>query len=168
MDNIVSKTQFAAALGITPGRVSQLIKAGLPVRADGKLDLAAASAWYRQRVARPASKPVVRMPGDDSLAEARRRREWIRLAREQLLLEKVRGEVVDVSDVEAAAFERGRAERDALLNFPSRVAPIIAAEFEIDSRKLFLSLKKQVRLFLSERSEYPPGSLLSPKPQLTG
>lgn len=42
---IVNKTQLAALLGLTKGRITQFVKAGLPVRPDGKLDLDAALAW---------------------------------------------------------------------------------------------------------------------------
>jgi hypothetical protein len=41
---IIRKVDLALQLGITKGRVSQLITAGLPVRADGKLDRNAALA----------------------------------------------------------------------------------------------------------------------------
>lgn len=42
---IISKAALAAELGVTKGRVSQYLTAGLPERADGKLDREAALNW---------------------------------------------------------------------------------------------------------------------------
>lgn len=53
---MLSKAQIAKELGISAGRVSQLIKAGLPVRADGKVNRDTALAWYQSNV-RQQSKP---------------------------------------------------------------------------------------------------------------
>lgn len=39
------KSAFAARVGISPGRVTQLIKKGLPVRGDGKIDPEAGERW---------------------------------------------------------------------------------------------------------------------------
>ncbi len=44
---IITKAALAAELGITKGRVSQYVKAGMPVREDGKLDREAALGWTK-------------------------------------------------------------------------------------------------------------------------
>jgi phage terminase Nu1 subunit (DNA packaging protein) len=41
----ITKSALARHLGVTPQRVSQYVKRGLPTLADGKLDLDAALAW---------------------------------------------------------------------------------------------------------------------------
>ena len=43
------------------------------------------------------------------------------------------GEVVEMADAEAVIFEMFRLQRDAWLNFPSRVAPLIAAELGVEA-----------------------------------
>ena len=47
---IVRKSDLAARLGISRPRVSQLVKAGMPVLQDGRVELAAARAWIAARV----------------------------------------------------------------------------------------------------------------------
>ena len=44
---VITKTALAAELKLTKGRVSQYVSAGMPVRADGKLDRDAAMAWVK-------------------------------------------------------------------------------------------------------------------------
>ena len=46
-DETISKAQLARELGVSRARVSQLVKGGLPVRPDGRLDRARALAWVR-------------------------------------------------------------------------------------------------------------------------
>jgi len=52
----VSKSQIARELSVSKGRVSQLIKAGMPVGADGNINLERAREWYTTHV-RPRMKP---------------------------------------------------------------------------------------------------------------
>mgnify|MGYP003607038272 CR=1 FL=1 len=40
LDSAETKTAFAARVGLTKGRISQLVAEGLPVRADGQIDVA--------------------------------------------------------------------------------------------------------------------------------
>jgi len=169
--------ELAAEVGISHRAANIFVaRVGLKRDQDGKIDRKAFLAARAQYVnpaqqqrgvkgGRPMKAPA-RKAGraspqrgeshSDSLGEAQRQREWLKAKREGLQLEKLEAKLIDVAEVEAAAFERARAERDALLNLPARVAPILAAEFEIDNRKLFLALEKQIRLFLSERAEAGP------------
>ena len=45
LDGTETKTAFAARVGLTKGRISQLVAEGLPVRADGRIDVAEGLAW---------------------------------------------------------------------------------------------------------------------------
>jgi phage terminase Nu1 subunit (DNA packaging protein) len=47
MTESISKTQLARHLGVVPSRITALIKRGLPVLANGKIDLAQASEWMK-------------------------------------------------------------------------------------------------------------------------
>jgi phage terminase Nu1 subunit (DNA packaging protein) len=47
MTEIISKRELARHLGVVPSRITALIKRGLPVLADGKIDLEAASKWMK-------------------------------------------------------------------------------------------------------------------------
>lgn len=182
----MTKSQFAKELKISKPRISQLIKAGLPVGSDGSIDAKAALKWYRRNVGAKseASKVVTVMPvsdavesdavepatvelgtngssvtklgaaeeGNDSYYEARRKREWLRYEKESLELARLTGQLVDAAEVEAAAFNTWRTERDALQNLPAQIAPIIAAELKIDEHQLYQTLEKHFRGFLKERN----------------
>src|SRR4051812_6948759 len=66
--SVTTKSALAAELGITRGRVSQYVSAGMPVRADGKLNREEAIRWI-------AKKHYQRFGGD---AGARRARQLVR------------------------------------------------------------------------------------------
>lgn len=53
----VTKSEMAGILGLSRGRVTQLIAQGLPVRTDGKVDRVAAEQWYRNSVRQLPYKP---------------------------------------------------------------------------------------------------------------
>lgn len=70
-------------------------------------------------------------PKADDTAEyraARAKREQVRLAKEQLELEQLRGTLVDVAEAKRLVFTAFRTLRDAVLNVPSRVKDHCAAE----------------------------------------
>jgi DNA-binding transcriptional regulator YdaS (Cro superfamily) len=46
----VSKSAFARHLGVSPGRVSQYIAQGLPVRWNGTVNIEKAERWIRKNV----------------------------------------------------------------------------------------------------------------------
>jgi hypothetical protein len=54
------------------------------------------------------------------------------------------------------AFRLARDERDAWVNWPARVAAMMAAELEIDTHKLHTVLERQVREHLAELAEVRP------------
>lgn len=63
------------------------------------------------------------------------------------------GRLVDGAQAEAAVFTIARVERDAWVNWPSRVAPLIAADLGIDAVALAVALERYVREHLAERAE---------------
>ena len=62
--SVTSKSALAAELGITRGRVSQYVSAGMPTLADGKLDREAALRWI-------AKKHYRRIGGDHGARRAK-------------------------------------------------------------------------------------------------
>lgn len=157
----VSKGYFAQMLGISPGRVSQLIEQGLPVRLDGRIDVDAGREWFEANVNRRAGNPEpTQAPRMSELAAARLSREQ---AQSELLQQKAArqaGRLVDRAEVERAAFERARAERDAHIGFAARVAPRIAGELGVDPRSLFALLDREMREHLHRLSDTPLRALL--------
>lgn len=79
------------------------------------------------------------------------------LAAKHLLEVRIRsGELVEVAEAEALFFESFRSERDAWLNLPVRIAPLIAAQFDIDVDLLTEALAHHVNDHLNARGEPDP------------
>lgn len=68
-------------------------------------------------------------------------------------LERTKDNLLVAKDVEKAAFDVARAEREVLHNWPDRVAPILAAEFGINQVGLATALEREIRIFMEERSD---------------
>jgi hypothetical protein len=56
----------------------------------------------------------------------------------------------------AQVFRLARDERDAWINWPTRVAAMVAAEVEVDTHKLHTALERYVREHLAELAEIRP------------
>ena len=63
------------------------------------------------------------------------------------------GRLIDLETAERVLFEAARHARDAWLNFPTRVGPIMAAEIGADSEKLVEALSAHVHRQLSDLGE---------------
>jgi hypothetical protein len=63
------------------------------------------------------------------------------------------GQLVDADAAKKAVFDLSRQDRDSWANWPSRVAPLMAAELGVDLVKLAVILEKHVRDQLSERAQ---------------
>jgi hypothetical protein len=142
----LTKTELASVLGVTRPRVYHLIKMGLPVRADGKLDRDKSIAWIASNI-RPHEKPET---GEERFSDARRRKE-IALAnlREHELSVK-RGTVVLVADVERAWCGIMSVVRQQLLGLPSRCAALVAGANAAAAHGV---LEDAVREILTELSQ---------------
>lgn len=123
----LSKGAFAKKVGLSPGRVSQMIKAGLPVEPDGRIDVARGRIWIQDNIDgnRSAAQKQRSLPLDaprqDSVATER-----LRLVKEQadaaaLKNAILRRELVAAVDVEREWSAVLRQVRAALLAIPSRM-----------------------------------------------
>lgn len=65
------------------------------------------------------------------------------------------GEVIELADAEAVLFDMFRQQRDAWLNFPSRVAPLIAADLGLEAARVTEVLSEHVHKQLSDLGEEP-------------
>lgn len=176
-----TKAAFARRVGVSKPRISQLIARGLPVRSDGKIDVAAALAWMEgaldpaKRAEQKRSSPVVTPAvtadnegegeaaaagGSGSLVAAKTEHEWLKVRRAQTALAKERGDLVDRAEAGRAMFAYARAERDAWLAWVARVAPEIAAEAGADIRLIASMLDRAVREHLAELADRPPPKIL--------
>lgn len=55
-DESITKANFAREIGVSKARVSQIVKGGLPVLSDGRLDRQDALDWYCANITPPMIK----------------------------------------------------------------------------------------------------------------
>jgi hypothetical protein len=72
----------------------------------------------------------------------------------ELRLEQARGKLICAGTAKNTAFKFARELRDSWMNWPARVAPLIAAEIGVDQIRMIVVLEKHVRQFLSERADF--------------
>lgn len=162
MTKLNTKTEFAARVGLTKGRISQLIAEGLPVREDGQIDVEAGLAWMEKNLdpaRRNKGGAITTGHGSPSLAEVRRMLLLVQVQRARLAFDKERAALIDAGAASATIFARARAERDAHLAWVQRAAPLLAAEIGADPRATFAALDKLMREHLEHLADTPLGSL---------
>jgi hypothetical protein len=151
----VTKAAFAERVGLTRGRISQLIAHGLPVLADGRIEVETGLRWMEENL-----DPDRRGKGGvsnttPSLAEARRLHEIVKVQRAKLAYERERGDLVNRSAVKVAVFARAKAERDAHMTWVARVTPLLAAELGADPARTFAALDRLMREHLVDLARLP-------------
>jgi hypothetical protein len=91
-----------------------------------------------------------------TFVQARTANEVLKAQERRLRLQRMKGELVDRAKAVAQVFKLAREERDAWVNWPARVAALMAAELEVDTHKLHTVLERHVRDHLSELAEVRP------------
>lgn len=171
---------YARHRGVTDTAVHKAIRAGrITPEADGSIDAAKADTeWTRNsapprtgtqarapRVAAPESADMSRdagtgatalPPGGASLLQARTVNEVVKAQTNKVRLARLKGELVERSQVVAHVFKLARDERDAWLNWPARVSAQMAATLEVDPHAMHLALEAAVRDHLRELGELRP------------
>lgn len=152
----VSKSQFAKLAGVSPSRVSQMIGRGLPVEPNGRIDVARGRCWIADNIdqgraeaqhsSAATGQATMRFGGGDE-------KKSLETELTRIELEKARGSLVDRALVERVVFGAARAERDAWLTWPLRIAAGLAAEIGIEESILLPALKRAVRDQLHAMSE---------------
>lgn len=89
----------------------------------------------------------------DQLLRARIKREKEEGRLKELERKRREGELVDAEEVRDEQVRRATEEREALLNWPPRIAAQMAAELQIEDSRLLPVLRKYVRQHLAERSK---------------
>jgi phage terminase Nu1 subunit (DNA packaging protein) len=134
----MSQSALGKALNLSPPAITKLKRQGMPTH-----DVEAAREWrsrnIRQAVTgapdgptapRPGRSPAPAYTDDDppDYRQARARREQAEAELAELKLAEQRGELARVSEMRSEYSRRIAAARQALLQMPSRVAPLIAAD----------------------------------------
>lgn len=121
------KKSFAELVGVTPARVSHMIKQGLPVEPDGKIDVARGKLWIRDNVSSTRAAAQSKQPDIFSFAaQPDAAAEHARLAKERadtqaLKNAQLRRELVPAAEVERAWAGEWRLMRSAILAASSRL-----------------------------------------------
>ena len=160
MSNPLTLTQFAKEIGLTRGRISQLVPEGLPVRKDGKINLTRGKRWIernldpqrREAAGKNGTKPNGKLAG---VAAARAKKLELETALAELEFKRRSSEMIDRKAAEAAVFGRARFERDAWTGWAARSAQALAADLDADPEKVFELLDRMVRDHLRELAGTP-------------
>ena len=138
----VSKKRFAEIIGISQGRVSQLIAAGLPVDVKGRINLKMGKAWYiantdanRRKAGNSAPADLIG-PLDLNRLKAKR---------EELALQRELGAVIDRQEAERILFAMIRQERDSWMGWATRAGIALAGELGTDVETTCAALARLVR-----------------------
>jgi hypothetical protein len=94
--------------------------------------------------------------GGMTFMQARTANEVLKAQERRVRLQRMKGELVDRAKAVAQVFRLARDERDAWVNWPARVAAMIAAELEVDPHQLHTVLERHVRDHLAELAELRP------------
>jgi hypothetical protein len=94
--------------------------------------------------------------GGMTFMQARTANEVLKAQERRVRLQRMKGELVDRAKAVAQVFKLAREERDAWVNWPARVAAMMAAELEVDTHKLHTVLERHVREHLGELAEIRP------------
>jgi hypothetical protein len=101
----------------------------------------------------PEIAPVARAAGP--AAQAKMASALIKAQTDKIQLEKLKGTLIDKPRALRTAFNWSRRNRDAWLNWPSRVGPEMAAQLGVDQHLLTTELERYVRQHLAELAEQP-------------
>jgi len=174
---------YARARGVSHVAVLKAAKAGrIPLEADGTVDpVKADAAWERSTdpgrtkkapAPKSAAKPVTEaalgavretlkeqgLPsgGNVTFVQARTAHEIAKAHLARLRLQRQKGELVDRARATALVFRLAREERDSWVNWPARVAALMAAELGLDAHSMQKSLETHIRSHLAELAEVRP------------
>lgn len=154
---LILKRDFAALMGVTPGRISQLIHRGLPCTATGMIDPEQGKAWWQENIAGGRKR---RDGAQGTLASTKASIDAERLEQLRLDTAERRGDLVRRDLVRRAIVDRGRAERDAHQAWVMRTAPVLAAELGVDGHRMFILLDAAMRDHLEFLARTPLEELL--------
>ncbi len=133
----ISKTQLAAILGVTKGRISQMVALGMPVEPDGSVDLAAARRWVDANIAR-ADHAI----SDTTYQQARLINMIFSGKLLRLEYQTRSGRMVEREQVRQRIDDHLAAIRTSLGQFVDNISPAIAAE--TDRRKVHAMLRSAI------------------------
>jgi phage terminase Nu1 subunit (DNA packaging protein) len=131
---VYTAAQLAQMLDVTQPQVSQWKAAGMPFGKNGRVSMAAAVRWLRERASQTRTK-IGASEANERRAAAEAQLAEVKLAREL-------GEVVPAADVLAAAEDEAARVRAALTQMASTHAPMVAARLGCGLREASALLRE--------------------------
>jgi hypothetical protein len=125
----------------------QLARAKAP---DAKPVPAAAVEAVRETLRESGEAPAA---GGMTFVQARTANEVMKAQERRVRLQKLKGDLVDRARAVETIFSAARRERDAWVQWPARVAALMAAELRVDAHEMETVLDKYVRRHLAELSD---------------
>lgn len=124
------KSAFAKLVKVSPGRVSQMIRDGLPVEADGRIDVAQGKLWIQGNVSPTRSAAQSRQADLPFAATPDAASERLRLVKEQadhaaLKNAALRRDLLPAAEVEREWVGIMRQVRAGVLAVPSRLRQVL-------------------------------------------
>lgn len=157
MSERLTKTEFARRADCDEKQVRRAIASGkLVLGDDGRLDASQLATTWRKVTARSKSvragrtlsdrpdKSAAKCGSDDgdgeSLHEALLRKEQAQADLKRLEFQEKSGALTDTEHARQVLFEEARAARDAWLNWPAKIGPLLAAQLNIDDAPRIVEL----------------------------
>jgi hypothetical protein len=171
---------YARHRGVSHVAVLKAAKTGrIPLEPDGTIDARKAdTAWSvstepARGKPRPAPlKPVAEaavgsvretlkeeglpVGGSLTFVQARTAHEIAKAHLARLRLQRMKGELVDRARASALVFRLAREERDTWVNWPARVAALMASELGVEAHRMQKILEAHVRAHLAELADVHP------------
>lgn len=94
--------------------------------------------------------------GNVTFVQARTAHEIAKAHLARLRLQRMKGELIDRARATALVFRMAREERDTWVNWPARVAALIAVELGVEAHPMQKALETHVRAHLAELAEVRP------------
>lgn len=146
-----SKKAFAEMVGVSPGRISQLIKSGLPVEPNGRIHIARGTDWMRENIdpnRRRAALGYDEQPTPVSAVTPRAARDVAEARIAELKADRLAGMLISRRATLRAVEARAKMEADALIGWVNRVAPTLATATGGDLATIAGILDREVRAHL--------------------
>ena len=118
---ILARSAFAKAVGVSSSMVTKWIGAGMPKRADGLLDAAVCRAWLKANIQRRDEV------GGETFSGAKQRKESALASLRELELSVRQGKLIDAGDAKRVWGGHVMVVRNRLLALPGKLAPAVAA-----------------------------------------
>ena len=175
----VSIRAYARHRGVSHAAIQKAIAAGrIAAEPDGTIDPAKADADWSANTGAARGRPTAVKPvpaaavsavrdtlresgapvttGGATFMQARTANEVLKAQTARLRLRRLKGVLVDRARAAAQVFRLARDERDAWLNWPTRVSALMAAELGVDPHEMHTVLEAHVRNHLAELAEIRP------------